>query len=90
MVRLKVSPEGQKTLQKDVLEDLGIGPGDEVDVVLTPSSRTSLRVVGEKRPIESLFGMFSHKADRPHTREEIKEAIAAGYAGEVDRDEPKT
>ncbi|TCP90256.1 AbrB family transcriptional regulator [Rhizobium sp. PP-CC-2G-626] len=88
-MRLKVSDDGRIVLNRDVLEPLGLGPGDEVDVNVMPRHRTSLHVVSKTRAVESLFGMFSHKADRPHTSEEIKEAIAAGYAGEIGRGEPK-
>ncbi|PYE45147.1 AbrB family transcriptional regulator [Rhizobium sp. PP-WC-2G-219] len=84
MVRLKVSAEGQITLKKEVLEHLGIGPGDEVDIDLMPSRRASLRVIGKTRPIESLFGMVKNTTGRTYTVEEINEAIAAGYAGEAD------
>ncbi len=88
-MRLKVSDDGRIVLNRDLLEPLGLGPGDEVDVNVMPRHRTSLHVVPKTRPVESLFGMFSHKADRPHTSEEIKEAIAAGYAGEIGQGEPK-
>ncbi|CZT35786.1 AbrB/MazE/SpoVT family DNA-binding domain-containing protein [Rhizobium sp. 9140] len=88
-MRLKVSDDGKIVLNRDVLEALGLRPGDEVDVDVVPHHRTSRQVVPRARPVESLFGMFSYKADRPHTLDEIKEAIAAGYAGEIGQDEPK-
>jgi AbrB family looped-hinge helix DNA binding protein len=83
MVRLKVTAKGQITLKKEVLDHLGISPGDEVDVDLLPEGGGAIRAVGGKRKIESLFGMFAHKADRAYSVEEINEAIAAGYAGEI-------
>lgn len=83
MVRLKVTAKGQVTLKKEVLEHLGLKAGDEVEIDLLPTGEGNIRAAKGKRSIESLFGMFAHKADRSYSIEEINEAIAAGYAGEI-------
>jgi AbrB family looped-hinge helix DNA binding protein len=83
MVRLKVTSKGQITLKKEVLEHFGVKAGDEVEIDLLPEGGGIIRAGGRHRKIESLFGMFAHKSDRAHSLEEIEEAIAAGYAGEI-------
>ncbi|WP_245515270.1 AbrB/MazE/SpoVT family DNA-binding domain-containing protein [Rhizobium deserti] len=49
MVRLKVTAKGQITLKKEVLDHLGISPGDEVDVDLLPEGGGAIRAVGGRR-----------------------------------------
>lgn len=84
MATLKVTSKGQVTLRKEVLQHLGAQPGDRLDVDLLPNNRVSVRIVKpEKHSIEGLFGMLEHKGERAFTIEEINEAIAAGWAGEV-------
>jgi bifunctional DNA-binding transcriptional regulator/antitoxin component of YhaV-PrlF toxin-antitoxin module len=83
MVRLKVTSKGQVTLKKEVLEHFGVGIGDEIEIDLLPEGEGSIRAVGKTRKIESLFGMFANKTGRSYSIDEINEAIAAGYAGEI-------
>lgn len=82
MVRLKVTAKGQVTLKKEVLEHLGVKPGDEIDIDLEPLRRATIHPIAGKLPIEALFGMFENKTGRSYSIEEINEAIAAGYARE--------
>jgi AbrB family looped-hinge helix DNA binding protein len=83
MVTLKVTAKGQITLKKEVLDHLGLKAGDDVEIDLLPEGEGNIRAARGTRNIESLFGMFAHKAVRPYTIEEINEAIEAGYAGEI-------
>jgi len=80
MVRLKVTAKGQVTLKKEVLEHLGIKPGDEIDVDLLPQRQATIHSISAKRPIQSIFGMFENTTGRSYSIEEINEAIEASYA----------
>ncbi|MDR7144330.1 AbrB/MazE/SpoVT family DNA-binding domain-containing protein [Rhizobium sp. BE258] len=80
MVRLKVTAKGQITLKKEVLDHLGISPGDEIDVNLQPQRQATLHAISGKLPIESLFGMIKNEAGVHLTIDEINEAISDGWA----------
>ena len=83
MVRLKITAKGQVTLKREVLDHLGVRPGDEIEVDLLPKGGGRFHAVELKRPIENFFGSFAYKADRAYTIEEINQAIEAGWAGEI-------
>lgn len=50
MARLKVSAGGQVTLDKAVLEHLGVQPGDELEADLLPGSRVAVQAATARRP----------------------------------------
>ncbi|MGK6312436.1 AbrB/MazE/SpoVT family DNA-binding domain-containing protein [Neorhizobium sp. DT-125] len=85
MVRLKVTAKGQITLKREVLDHLGVKPGDEVDVNLTPKGEVTIHPIAGKLPIERVFGMFKNTTGRSYSIEDINEAIAASYAGEAEQ-----
>jgi antitoxin PrlF len=80
-VILTVTAKGQVTLRREVLEHLGVRPGDQLEVDLLPAARVQLRAKAGK-PISSIFGMLKGEAERAMTIEEISEATAAAWAGE--------
>jgi hypothetical protein len=82
MVRLKVTSKKQVTLNEFFLAHLGANPGDELDIQLIPGSRSA----GEKPKgnIEDIFGMFRNETGKIVTIEDMNEAIAAGWAGEIE------
>lgn len=80
-ITLTVTAKGQVTLRKEVLEHLGIHPGDRLEVELLPAGRM-LAHAKEGKPVSSLFGLLKRPAEKALTIEEIKEVAAAGWAGE--------
>jgi len=50
MVRLKVTAKGQVTLKKEVLDHLGIKPGDEIDVDLRPKRQRRFLITLASNP----------------------------------------
>jgi antitoxin PrlF len=80
-VTLTVTAKGQITLRKEVLEHLGVRPGDQVEVDLLPAGQVRARAKSGK-PVSSIFGIMKGRADRAMTIEEINEATAAGWSGE--------
>ena len=88
MVRLKVTAKAQVTLKKEVLDHLGVAPGDEIDVDLLPNKGVTLRSV-PRGSIEDFFGSLKNVHNIHATLEDIKEAIEAGWAGEVRFDDDR-
>jgi AbrB family looped-hinge helix DNA binding protein len=85
MTRLKVTAKRQITLKKDVLDRLGVKPGDHLDVNQRPDGTLELRPVEKRRTgrIEDFFGSINNRDDVHATLEEIQDAIEAGWAGQV-------
>lgn len=86
MATLTVTAKGQVTLKKEVLQHLGVRPGDKIDVDLLPGGKLEVIAV-ERRPvagsIESFFGSLENRENIHVTLEEIDEAIKAGWSGEA-------
>ena len=78
---LKVTSKGQVTLRKELLNHLGVKPGDSVIVEAGRSGEATVRAA-PKAGIEAFFGCLKND-DKIHlTLEEIEEAIKKGWAGE--------
>ena len=80
-ITLTVTAKGQITLRKEVLEHLGVRPGDKVDVDLLKDGRMQVRAQPGK-PASTIFGMLAKPGTPRRSIEELNEAAAAGWAGE--------
>ncbi len=80
-IALTVTAKGQVTLKKDVLQHLGVRPGDKLSVDLLNDHRIEMRPQAGK-PASTLFGLLEQSNDKRLSIEEIEEAAAAGWAGE--------
>lgn len=78
---LTVTAKGQVTLRKEVLEHLGISPGDQLEIDLLPSGRVQASA-RPRKPVSNLFGRLHRPGERALTIEELKDEAAAGWAGE--------
>lgn len=81
-ITLTVTAKGQITLRKEVLEHLGVRPGDRVDVDLLGDGRMQVRARPGKS-VASVFGMLARPGTSRRSIEELNEAAAAGWAGEA-------
>ena len=81
-VTLTVTAKGQITLRKEVLEHLGVRPGDKVDADLLKDGRLQVRAKHGKS-VTTIFGMLAKPGQPPSSIEDLNEATAAGWAGEV-------
>jgi AbrB family looped-hinge helix DNA binding protein len=81
MTTLTVTAKGQVTLKKDVLEHLGVRPGDKIAVEKLAQGRVEVRAVPGKRKISDAFGMLKRKNGPKLTIEQMNEVIADGWAG---------
>ena len=83
MTTLTVTAKGQVTLRKNLLEHLGIRPGDKIEVALLPNGRAELHAARKTGSIEDFFGCLYRPGTKALTLEQIKEAIEKGWAGEL-------
>jgi len=82
MTILTVTARGQVTFRKDVLQHLGINPGDKIALDKLPDGRVALRAAKPSGKIDTFLGLLAGKSKKVATLEEINEAAAAGWAGE--------
>ncbi len=81
-VTLTVTAKGQITLRKEVLEHLGVRPGDKVDADLLKDGRLQVRAKRGKS-VSTVFGMLAKPGQPPRSIDDLNDATAAGWAGEV-------
>jgi hypothetical protein len=77
------------TFRKKVMEHLGVKPGGKIELDLLPDGRGVIRAARRTGKIQDFIGILAGKTSKVATIEEINEAAAAGWAGEVSFDESK-
>lgn len=77
-VELKVTAKGQVTLRREVLEHLGVSPGQSVEVMLRPGGRVELVRVGQRHDVSQARACLRRPGQRPVSLEEMQAAIEAG------------
>lgn len=82
MTTLTVTARGQVTFRKDVLQHLGIQPGDKIELDLLPDGRGVLRAAQRTGTIHGFVGLLAGRTQKVATLEEINAATAQGWAGE--------
>ncbi|HJU20645.1 MAG TPA: AbrB/MazE/SpoVT family DNA-binding domain-containing protein [Stellaceae bacterium] len=83
MATLTVTTRGQVTFRKDVLQHLGIRPGEKIDLDKLPGGRVILKAARPTGTIDSFLGLLADKTRKIATLDEINEAAAAGWAGQA-------
>ncbi len=81
MTTLTVTSKGQVTLRKDVLEHLGVRPGDKIEVEKLPSGRIQVSAPKRTGKISDLSGSLRRPGQPVLTIQEMNEIIADGWAG---------
>ncbi len=77
MTTLTVTTRGQVTFRKDILQHLGIRPGEKIELNLLPDGKAELVAVRPKGSFRDLHGFLKGKTNgRVLSVEEINEAIA--------------
>lgn len=82
MATLTITERGQVTLRKDVLQHLGIKPGDKIELDLLPDGRGILKAARQTGTINGFIGLLSNQAKKVASIEEIKTATERAWAGE--------
>jgi antitoxin PrlF len=84
---LTVTAKGQVTLKRDLLQHLGVNPGERVEFEKLPGGELRVRAA---RPSGTIDG-FLHSLDgrvrleKPLSIEDINRIAAAGWAGDLDQ-----
>jgi bifunctional DNA-binding transcriptional regulator/antitoxin component of YhaV-PrlF toxin-antitoxin module len=81
MATLTVTARGQVTFRRDVLQHLGIGPGEKIELDKLPDGRVALRAARPAGKIDSFLGVLAGKTKKVATVDEMNAAAAEGWAG---------
>ena len=81
MTTLTVTAKGQVTFRKDVLQHLGINPGEKIELDLLPDGRGMLRAARPSGTIKGFVGLLAGRTKKVATIAEINQAAAQGWAG---------
>ena len=81
MSTLTVTAKGQVTLRKDLLEHLGVHPGEKISVDKLPDGRIEVKAARPTGKISDAFGFLkSKRKGRPLSIEEINKVAAEGWS----------
>ena len=83
MTTLTVTTRGQVTFRKDVLQHLGIKPGEKIELDKLPDGRVTLRAARPSGSIDAFLGLLAGKSNKVATLEEINQAASDGWAGKA-------
>jgi hypothetical protein len=81
MTTLTVTAREQVTFRKDVLQHLGIRPGEKIELDLLPDGRGILKAARPDGTIDGFVGLLAGRTKKVATIEELNEATAQGWAG---------
>ena len=86
LASLAVTVKGQVTLKRDLLQHLGIKPGERVDFEKLPGGELRVRAARPAGTIDGFFHALDGRVrlEKPLTIEEMNEIAAAGWAGQLD------
>lgn len=79
---MTVTTRGQVTFRKEVLQHLGIKPGEKIELDLLPDGRGVIKAARPSGTINNFVGLLAGKTRKIATLEEISAAAAQGWAGE--------
>ena len=83
MAILTVTARGQVTLRKEVLQHLGIKPGDKIELDLLPDAKGMLKAATPAATIDGFVGLLAGRTKKVATVEEMNEASALGWSGDA-------
>lgn len=87
MTTLTVTSKGQVTLRKDLLQHLGIGPGEKIEVEVLPGGRIEVKAARPTSTIDSFIGLLAGKTKKVATLEEMNEAAVSGWSGQDENED---
>jgi antitoxin PrlF len=84
MTTLTITAKGQITLNKALLREIGVAPGDKLRLSPAPGGGFVARPVRQEghRTIEGLVGRLKRPGQRSISIDEMNDVIARGWAGE--------
>ena len=80
MTTLTVTARGQVTFRKEVLQHLGIRPGEKIELDLLPDGRGILKAATPAGTIGNFVGLLAGRTKKVASIEEINAATATAWA----------
>ena len=80
MTKLTVTAKGQVTLKRDLLEHLGVDPGEKIEADKLPAGRIVVRAAAQDGTIADFIGCLSRRGGRKLTIAEMNEIATRGWA----------
>ena len=81
MATLTVTARGQVTFRKEVLQHLGIKPGEKIELDLLPDGLGILKAARLTGTVDGFVGLLAGRTKKIATIEEINAATAQAWAG---------
>ena len=81
MTTLTITAKGQVTLRRDLLNHLGVHPGDKITVDKRPDGRIEVRAARSSGQISDVFNALKREGRPALSIEEIGDIAARGWAG---------
>jgi bifunctional DNA-binding transcriptional regulator/antitoxin component of YhaV-PrlF toxin-antitoxin module len=81
MKTLTVTSRGQVTFRKEILQHLGIQPGEKIELELLPGGRGVLQAARPSKRIDGFLGVLAGRTRKTATIDQINQAIEQGWAG---------
>jgi bifunctional DNA-binding transcriptional regulator/antitoxin component of YhaV-PrlF toxin-antitoxin module len=81
MTTLTITSRGQVTFRKEVLQHLGIQPGEKIELDLLPGGRGLLKAAQPAHGVEGFVGLLAGKSNKVATLDEINEAASRAWGG---------
>lgn len=81
MNTLTITSRGQVTFRRELLQHLGLRPGEKIEVEKMPDGRVTLRAARPTGKIDGFLGLLAGKSRKKATIEEMNEAAAEGWSG---------
>lgn len=81
MTTLTITSRGQVTFRKEVLQHLGIKPGEKIELDLLPDGRGLIRAAQPAGTIDDFVGLLAGRSKKVATIEEINAATVRAWAG---------
>lgn len=78
---LKVTAKGQVTLRKELLDHLGVAPGEKIAVDFVTSGRAEIRSAKSKGSIKDFIGCLHEPGTKALSVDGSNEIAASGWAG---------
>lgn len=82
MSTLTVTAKGQVTLRKDILEHLGVSPGQQINVEKMPDGRIEVRAA-PAADIAEVFNLLRNKKRPQLSIAQIDELSRQGWSGRI-------
>ncbi len=80
MTRLTITAKGQVTLKQELLQHLGVAPGEKIEADKLPDGRIVVRAAAQDGKVADFIGCLSEKRGPKLTIEEMNEIARRGWA----------